>query len=101
MSMKSIFYVLVNDHGDCEILSFVIIPQRARTESTINVNMEFLSKNGTGTGEMLIQIDTVDKIPLSTSFLVEAKKPGSFAQRLSIDTTPDPDCDPTTGKCYS
>ena len=78
--------------------SYAILPPRAKMESTITIDMELISKNGTGTGEMVLAIETVDKIPLNASFLMEAKKPGSFGQRFTIDTTPDPDCDPTTGK---
>ena len=60
--------------------------------------MVYVSKNGTGTGEMIIMIQTVDKIPLSSGFFLEAQKPGTYGERLVIDTTPDPDCDPTQGK---
>jgi hypothetical protein len=35
-------------------------------------------------------IQTVDKIPLSAGFLIEAKKLGSYSERLTIDTTADP-----------
>jgi hypothetical protein len=62
--------------------------------------MIYVSKNGTGTGEMVLTIETVDKIPLSASFLMEAKKNGSYAERISIDTTPDPDCNPTESKNF-
>lgn len=78
--------------------SFAILPPRAKMESTITIDMELISKNGTGTGEMVLAIATVDKIAVNGTFLMEAKKPGSFGQRFTIDTTPDPDCDPTTGK---
>lgn len=93
-----VFDILVNDNGDCVFKSFAIIPARAKMESTITIDMELISKNGTGTGEMVLAIQTVDKIALNGTFLMEAKKPGSFGQRFTIDTTPDPDCDPTTGK---
>jgi hypothetical protein len=62
--------------------------------------MVYTTLNGTGTGELLLAIQTVDKIPLSVGFLNEAKKPGSYSERLSIDTTADPDCDPTTSKKF-
>jgi hypothetical protein len=41
-------------------------------------------------------IQTVGKIPLSTGFLIEAKKPDSYIERLTIDTT----ADPTTSKKF-
>lgn len=59
--------------------------------------MVYVSKNGTGTGEMIVTIKTVDKVPLSAGFLLEAQKPGTYGERLTVDTTPDPDCDPTEG----
>lgn len=58
----------------------------------------YVTKNGTGTGEIVVSITTVDKIPLSTTFLNEALKPGSYGQRLVVDASIDPDCDPTQGK---
>jgi len=94
------FYFLVNDHGDAKFTSFLILPPRARTLSTISVNMVFASKNETGTGEMLLMIETVDKIPLSSGFLLEAKMSDTYGERISIDTTPDPDCDPTRSKKF-
>lgn len=60
--------------------------------------MSLKTVNGTGTGEIVLFIHTVDKIPLSGTFLYEAKKPGTYGERFSISTVPDPDCDPTTRK---
>lgn len=69
--------------------------------STIGVDMMYVSHNGTGTGEMIVMIQTVDKIPINGGILIEAKKPGTYAERLTIDTNPDPDCDPTQGKVFN
>ena len=63
--------------------------------------MMYKTVNGTGTGEIMLSIQTVDKVPLSAAFLNEAKKPGSYSERFSIDTTADPDCDPTTRKKFN
>ncbi|CAF3984870.1 unnamed protein product [Rotaria sordida] len=89
----------INDNGDAKFKSFAILPPRAQTGSTIDVNMVFVTKNGTGTGEMIIMIQTVDKIPLASGFLLEAKQPGTYGERITIDTTADPDCDPTEKQC--
>jgi hypothetical protein len=56
--------------------------------------------NGTGTGELVLMIQTVDKIPLNAGLLMEAQKPGTYGERITIDTTADPDCDPTTSKDF-
>ena len=62
------------------------------------IDYVFVSTNGTGTGEIIVSIKTVDKIPLSTSFLLEAQKPGTYGERLVVDASPDPDCDPSQRK---
>ncbi len=48
-------------------------------------------------GELYIGIETVDGIPLEDSFLIEAQKPGKYRELISIEATPDPQCDPTQG----
>lgn len=98
MNKCQIYSILVNDDGDAKILSFNMVPQRAPIGSTISIDYVFATKNGTGTGEIILDISTIDKIPLSTGFLLEAQKPGSYGQRVSLDASPDPDCDPTQGE---
>lgn len=94
----SYYSVLVNDNGDAKFTSFLILPKYAPQGTKFAIDFVYNSTNGTGTGEMIITIKTVDKVPLSTGFLVEAQKPGMYGDRISLDTTPDPECDPTQGK---
>lgn len=54
--------------------------------------------NGTGTGELVIDIHTPDRIPLGSGFLAEAKKAGTYEERITVKAEPDPQCDPTQGK---
>ena len=54
--------------------------------------------NGTGTGELEIDIDTPDKIPLGANFLLQAQKAGTYSERITVKAAPDPDCDPTQRK---
>jgi hypothetical protein len=49
---------------------------------------------------MVLTIQTVDKIPVGAAFLIEAQKPGTYGERIAIDTTADPDCDPTRSKHF-
>jgi hypothetical protein len=49
---------------------------------------------------MVLMIQTVDKISLSAGFLLEAKKPATYGEHISIDTSLDPDCDPTQSKDF-
>jgi len=89
----------VNDHGDAKIKSFAITPPTGRKGTTFTVDVSFQTVNGTGTGEFEIDIKTPDKIPLGADFLLEAKKPGTYGERITIKAQPDPQCDPTMEPC--
>jgi len=41
-----------------------------------------VSQNGTGTGELVVDIHTPDHIPLGAGFILEAQKPGTYSQRI-------------------
>jgi hypothetical protein len=96
----SIDYVLVNDNGDATLKSFVILPARASIGTKFAIDFAFVSHNGTGTGEILVIVDTVDGVPLSTSFLIEALMPGTYGERITVNATPDPDCEPTQSESH-
>ncbi|CAF3728116.1 unnamed protein product [Rotaria sp. Silwood1] len=89
----------INDNGDAKFKSFVILPPHAPVYSTFTIDFVYVSNNGTGTGELIITIKTVDGVPLSTSFLLEEQKPGTYAERFLLDASPDPDCDPAQEQC--
>jgi hypothetical protein len=54
--------------------------------------------NGTGTGEIVVEIRCPDRIPLGAGFLSQAKKPGTYTEKITVKAEPDPSCDPTQGK---
>jgi hypothetical protein len=56
--------------------------------------------NGTGTGEIDIDIDCPDRMPVGDSFLSQAKKPGTYTEKITVKAEPDPRCDPTQGKFF-
>jgi len=89
----------VNDHGDAKIKTFAITPPSGRKGTTFNIDLSFQTVNGTGTGQLEIDIKTPDKIPLGADFLLEAKKPGTYGERISLKAQPDPQCDPTMEPC--
>jgi hypothetical protein len=94
----SLVLVSVNDNGDAKFKEFTILPPRALVGTTLAIDFAYESKNGTGTGELYIEIDCVDKIKLYSRLLNEAQKPGTYGDRLALDASPDPDCDPTEGE---
>jgi len=89
----------VNDHGDCQFTQFTILPASGRQGTTFSVDMTYVTVNGTGTGEIDIDIHTPDRIPLGASFLLEAKKPGTYTDKITFKAEPDPSCDPTQQPC--
>ncbi|CAF3725569.1 unnamed protein product [Rotaria sp. Silwood1] len=68
----------INDHGDAKITKFSILPASGPKGTTFAIDLTYVSINGTGTGELDIDIRTPDHFPLGASFLVEAKKPGTY-----------------------
>jgi len=89
----------VNDHGDAHISQFAILPATGRQGQTFSIDFTYVSLNGTGTGEMIVDIHCPDHIPLGAGFLLEAKKAGTYSERISVKAEPDPECDPTQGPC--
>ncbi|XP_035680752.1 countin-1-like isoform X1 [Branchiostoma floridae] len=88
----------IKDDGDAKITSLDVSP-KSGPQGTFMIDVEYTSKNGTGTGEMVIDIDTVDGIPLGQGFILEAQEAGSYGQKISLKAEPNPECDPTQGPC--
>lgn len=61
--------------------------------------MVFSTKNGTGTGEIVMLIHTPDQIPLGKSTLEKPKDSGTYHVSWLGKAAPDEDCDPTQGPC--
>lgn len=89
---------LVNDNGDAKITKFSVLPASGPQGTTFAIDFTYVSINGTGTGELDVDIHCPDRIPLGAGFLLEAKKGGTYNERITIKAEPDPQCDPTQGK---
>ncbi|CAF2654432.1 unnamed protein product [Rotaria sp. Silwood2] len=89
----------VFDNGDAKFLSFIIAPPHAQAYTKFVFDLSYQTFNGTGTGQMLVDVQTIDGIKVSSFYLIEAKKTGRYAERLSLDTTPDPDCESAVNPC--
>ncbi|CAF4561648.1 unnamed protein product [Rotaria sp. Silwood2] len=96
---ESLKFCPINDNGDAKFISFIISPPHAQAYSAFIFDLTFESVNGTGTSQLLFNIQTIDAIKISSFFLIEAKKTGKYAERFSIDTTPDPDCESAVDPC--
>lgn len=88
----------MKDDGDAKFVSFMVAPPHGESATTFVLDMTYQTTNGTGTSQLLVVIQTIDAIKIAPFFLVEEKKPGLYSERISVDTTPDPDCESATSK---
>ncbi|KAL4237229.1 hypothetical protein ACF0H5_001948 [Mactra antiquata] len=88
----------VNDAGDAKFTKFTATPASG-PQGTFALDFEYESKNGTGTGEIALEVVTVDGIPLGDAFLHELQPAGTYTGEFQLKAEPDPDCDPTQGPC--
>jgi hypothetical protein len=89
----------IKDNGDASITSFTVTPAKGPQGTTFVTAMDYSTVNGTGTGEIVIEIQTVDGVPLGDGFLVLPQNPGKYEEKISIKAEPNPDCDPTQQEC--
>ncbi|KAH3844495.1 countin-1-like [Dreissena polymorpha] len=88
----------INDNGDATFTMLEVTPKKG-PQGEFDIGFEFVSKNGTGTGELAIDIATVDGIPVGDAFLNMESPPGTYPGTIKLDAEPNPDCDPTQGPC--
>ncbi|XP_003383827.1 PREDICTED: countin-1-like [Amphimedon queenslandica] len=74
----------IKDDGDATITDLTVKPKLVPRGSTFEISFTFATKNGTGTGEVYLGIDTRDGIPLDSSELL---KPLPAGQSVSTDGT--------------
>ncbi|CAF1184847.1 unnamed protein product [Rotaria sp. Silwood1] len=89
----------INDNGDAKFKSFSILPSHAPVYSTFVIDFTYESVNGTGSGQLLVNIQTIDYVEILSTFLIESLKPGRYAERITVDASPDPTCDPSIEEC--
>ncbi|CAC5419551.1 unnamed protein product [Mytilus coruscus] len=88
----------VKDDGDAKITQLSVTP-KSGPQGQFSIDYTYVSVNGTGTGEIVLEVETVDHIPVEGSFLNELADAGSYSQSVKLKAQPDPDCDPTQGPC--
>lgn len=88
----------INDNGDAKFTSFTITPSSG-PQGPREVDFTYMSKNGTGTGEIVLEVETVDGLPIDGSFLHQLAGPGTYPSKVQLKAEPDPDCDPSQGPC--
>ncbi len=61
--------------------------------------MDFQTVNGTGTGEIDLEIITADGVPLGQNSILLPQAAGSYDAKYTVSAKPDPNCDPSQGPC--
>lgn len=89
---------LVNDHGDGKFTNFSITPLRAPEGATFIFDCSFISVNGTGTGTIVLDFIDPKNRTFENLYWFEARKPGTYVEKLPFDTLHELGCDPTKGE---
>jgi hypothetical protein len=70
---------IVNDNGDAKFVNFAVIPNTGPQGTTFIIDCTFKSLNGTGTSMLRLDITDPTNQTSSDDFLIESKKPGTYA----------------------
>jgi hypothetical protein len=89
---------IVNDHGDATYTNFGVYPSIGPQGTKFVIDCSFKSLNGTGTSMLRVEITDSHNDTSSNDFLVESKKPGTYAEKIALETFTAFNCDPTKGK---
>ncbi|CAF0841460.1 unnamed protein product [Rotaria sordida] len=89
----------VNDHGDAKFTNFGIAPKSAPDGSKFIFDCSFVSINGTGTGTIVIDMVDPKNRTISNLYWFEARKPGTYPEKIGLQTLVEFNCDPITGVC--
>jgi len=89
----------INDHGDAKYTNFGVYPNTGPQGTTFVIDCSFKTLNGTGT--TMLRVDIVDSHNETSGndFLVEAKQPGTYSQKIGLKTLYALNCDSTQGLC--
>ncbi|CAG2191832.1 unnamed protein product [Mytilus edulis] len=60
-----------------------------KDDGQFSIDFTYVSVNGTGTGEIVLEVETVDHIPVEGSFLHELADAGSYPQSVKLKAKPD------------
>ncbi|XP_065180457.1 countin-1-like [Sycon ciliatum] len=86
------------DNGDAKFTSLEVHPATGRRGRTFAIAFDWTTTNGTGTGEIVIEVITLDHLPVGTGNLIEPQQPGSYSGTASLSTD-NSGCDPSQGPC--
>ncbi|CAF3349365.1 unnamed protein product [Rotaria socialis] len=91
----------INDNGDAKFVKFSVLPSTGPQGTTFVIDCSFKSLNGTGTSMLRLDITDPTNETDSNDFLIEAKKPGTYSEKIGLKTLTALNCDPTKRICDS
>ena len=50
------------------------------------IKLDFTTRNGTGTGELIVDVDTIDGLPVTGGELLESLAPGAYSVSMNLNT---------------
>lgn len=86
------------DNGDAKITTLAVTPKYG-PQGQFSIDFTYQSKNGTGTGEIILEIETVDGIPVGIAFWHEKADAGTYSQTVKLNAEPNPECHPDRQQC--
>lgn len=82
----------VNDHGDASVTAIAALPPSGPVGTTFEFNVTYVSRNGTGSGTIVVFIVTPDGVPVGGTFYSPFSPAGTYQDSFSIKAEWDPSC---------
>ncbi|CAF1271086.1 unnamed protein product [Adineta steineri] len=89
----------INDSGDAKFTNFGVYPNTGPQGTTFIIDCSYKTINGTGTSMLTLNIVDSHNETSGNDFLVEAKKPGTYPEKIALKTVSAWNCDPVKGVC--
>ncbi|XP_071080377.1 countin-3-like [Haliotis cracherodii] len=86
------------DNGDAEITELSVDPP-VGPQGTRTISYSYTSKKGTGTGEAVLLVETIDGYRIDDSVLIQKSPPGTYPNSVTLTTIPRPHCNPNKEAC--
>ncbi|CAF4118370.1 unnamed protein product [Adineta steineri] len=89
----------INDHGDAKFTNFGVYPNTGPQGTQFEIDCSFKSLNGTGTSMLRFIMADSHNQTSDNDFLIDAKKPGTYTEKIGLITASAWNCDPVKGLC--
>ncbi len=76
---------VVNDQSDAKFTNFSVSPSTGNRRTKFLLDCSFVTKNGTGTGMLRLELFAPRQQPATLDLLMEEVKPGSYAEKIPVD----------------